>query len=121
MFDKFFDCLEYNIGEMIVPKQFSKLKVRKDGTLTTETFTIGGRKIPLMHIRQHLLDSQENNNFLRAKTSKEYNTMAIENVISRLKQLEEFEGDLDDDDLRQRLQELETTRYITCWGGTTQQ
>lgn len=52
----------YNIGELIAPMKFTKLKMKNDGTFCTETFTVEGRKIPLMTIRKQLIKSQEKMN-----------------------------------------------------------
>lgn len=103
----------YDIGELITPKEFSKLKLKDDGTFCTEIITIEGRKIPLMRIRQRLLETQEKLNLLRAIDN--YNTMPIEDITARLKHLGEFDEALNDDDQRLRLEELETTRYLACW------
>ena len=43
----------------------------------------------------------------------------MEDVILNLKRLHEFNPELDDDRMQQKLQQLETTRYINCWGDHT--
>ena len=46
---------EYVLGEMIVPQTFKKVTLTKGGHLKTETFTVSGRKIPLLEIRKSAL------------------------------------------------------------------
>ncbi len=104
---------EYDLGELIIPNEISKLKLADDGTFLTEVIAIEGRKIPLQRIRQRLLDQQEKSNLLRAR--KNYHTKPIEEIIIRLKLLDEFDDALNEDNLRLRLKELETTRYLSCW------
>ena len=43
---------EYVLGEMIVPQTFKKVTLTKEGHLKTGTFTVSGRKIPLLEIER---------------------------------------------------------------------
>ena len=104
----------YNIGELITPKEFSRLTLTKDGTFSTEPFFIEGRKIPLLDIRQKMLDNQETQKLIRA-SEVDFDTLPMESVNEQLCLLSEVDESLDNDDKRQRLKEIQTTRYLTCW------
>ena len=105
----------YSVGELIVPKQYSKVTLTQYGQFKTELFQVEGRKIPLHDIRQKLLTKQQELGLLRAKQQSEYNVMPIEDVTSRLATLNELNSTATEQELRARLQTLETTRYLTCW------
>ena len=66
-----------------------------------------------MRIRQQLLDEQERLGLLRAHSN--YDSIPIENISTRLKYLGEYSDDLNEKERRQKLKEIETTRYLTCW------
>ena len=80
----------YSVGELIVPKQSSKVTLTQDGQFKTELFQVEGRKIPLHDIRKKLLTKQEEIGILRAKQQAEYDVMPIEHVRSRLAKLNEL-------------------------------
>lgn len=104
----------YSVGELIVPKLYSKVTLTQDGQLETELFQVEGRKIPLYDIRQKLLAKQQELGLLQAKQQSEYDVMPIEDVKSRLAILNELNRTATEQELRARLQTLETTRYLTC-------
>ena len=103
----------YSVSELI-KKQYSKVTLTQDGQFETDFFHVEGRKIPLHDIRQKLLTKQELG-LLRAKQQSEYDVMPIEDVKSRLATLNELNSTATEQELRARLQTLETTRYLTCW------
>ena len=104
---------EYDLGELITPREFSKLKLTEDGQFSTEVVTVEGRKIPLNRMRQRLLNKQEKFKLLRARN--DYMAVPIAIVRDRLRYLGEYNENLSDDEQRLRLKELETTRYLSCW------
>ena len=103
---------EYELGELITPREFKKIKLTSNG-FSTETEVIQGRKIPVMRIRQKLLDEHERLGLLRAHSN--YDSIPIENISTLLKYLGEYSDDLNEKEQRQKLKEIETTRYLTCW------
>ena len=72
---------------MIVPQTFKKVLLTKEGTLKTETFTVSGRKIPLLEIRTRMLKEQESLGLLRIHTDDCYTAMTDAEVRSRLNHL----------------------------------
>ena len=56
---------EHVLGEMIVPQTFKKVSLTKEGHLKTETFTMSGRKIPLLEIRKRMLKEHESLGIMR--------------------------------------------------------
>ena len=71
-----------------MPQTFKKV-ILKDGHVTTEPFTVSGRKIPLSDIRERTLKEHEQLGLIRAYTDEYYDAMTREEIIKRLKQLGE--------------------------------
>jgi hypothetical protein len=69
----------YNIGELITPKRFSRMILKDDGTFSTESFFIEGRKLPLLGIRQRTLHTHESLKLLRAKDV-DYDSLSLETI-----------------------------------------
>ena len=104
----------YNIGELITPKQFSRLTLNNDGTFLTESFSIEGRKIPLLDFCQRMLDTQENLGVLCAKDV-DFEALPMETINTQLIKFGEVDNSLNDSDKKERLKEIQTTRHVTCW------
>ncbi|CAH3194686.1 unnamed protein product, partial [Porites evermanni] len=83
---------EYVIGEMIVPQTFKKVTLTKEGRLKTETFTVSGRKIPLLEIRRRRL--------------KEHESLGIMRICK-----DDFYDSMTEDELR-----MERKRHLMVWG-----
>ncbi len=104
---------EYELGELIAPKEYTNVKLTSDGKFSTEILVTHGRKIPMKKIRQQLLNEHERLGLLRARDN--YNSIPIEDIISRLQYLGECSEGASEEDQRQKLKKLETTRYQCCW------
>ena len=84
---------EYVLGEMIVPQTFKKVTLTKEGHLQTETFTVSGRKIPLLEIRKRMLKEHESLEIMRICKDDLYDSMTEDELSSRLVQLGEESGE----------------------------
>ena len=49
----------YLIGELIEPKTFLKIVLSPDGDISTETFVVEGRKIPLVDLRKRIFEEHK--------------------------------------------------------------
>lgn len=103
---------------MIVPQTFKKVLLTKEGTLKTETFTVSGRKIPLLEIRTRMLKEQESLGLLRIHTDDYYTAMTDAEVRSRLNHLGEDDntGKESEFESKERLKAMERKRYLMVWG-----
>ena len=106
---------ELSVGEMIVPKQYKKLKICEDGSIEEEIFHVSGRKIPLLAIREKILQEHEKNGWLRDKSDEKYQNMSDAQIIERLKSLGEYSAEDDIRREREKLVKIERTRHILCW------
>ena len=103
---------------MIVPQTFKKVLLTKEGTLKTETFTVSGRKIPLLEIRTRMLKEQESLGLLRIHNDDYYTAMTDAEVRSRLIHLGEDANAGKESELesKERLKAMERKRYLMIWG-----
>ena len=103
---------------MIVPQTFKKVLLTKEGTLKTETFTVSGRKIPLLEIRTRMLKEQVSLGLLRIHTDDYYTAMTDAEVRSRLNHLGEDDNTGKESELesKERLKAMERKRYLMVWG-----
>ena len=108
---------EYVLGDMIVPQTYKKAILR-DGQITTETFTVSGRKIPLSDIRERTLREHEELGLIRAHTDEFYATMTREQVMNRVQQLGEnanVSETAELNDIKEHLKGIERTRHLMLW------
>ncbi|KAK2549139.1 hypothetical protein P5673_030514 [Acropora cervicornis] len=84
---------EFVLGEMIVPQTFKKVMLTKEGHLKTETFTVSGRKIPLLEIRKRMLKEHESLGIMRIWKDDFYDLMTADEFSLRLVQLDEESGE----------------------------
>ena len=78
----------YQTGNLIVPQKYEKV-ILKNGQLLTEEIQVSGRKIPWRNIRTTMLQKQEK--YMRVRSDSEFNNMSREQVITGLKNRNEFE------------------------------
>ena len=102
---------------MIVPQTFKKV-ILKDGHVTTETFTVSGRKIPLSDIRERTLKEHEQLGLILAYTDEYYDAMSREEIMKRLTQPGESAkvseaAELNDN--KEYLTGIERTRHLMIW------
>ena len=50
---------KFNMGNMIVPREYKKLTVSPEGNIEEQVFYVSGRQIPLQHIREQTLKDHE--------------------------------------------------------------
>ena len=103
---------------MIVPQTFKKVLLTKEGTLKTESFTVSGRKIPLLEIRTRMLKEHESLGILRVQTDEYYTAMTDAEVRGRLMQLGEDPntGEESEIETKERLKAMERKRHLVIWG-----
>ena len=103
---------------MIVPQTFKKVLLTKEGTLKTESFTVSGRKIPLLEIRTRMLKEHESLGILRVQTDEYYTAMTDAEVRGRLMQLGEDPntGEESEIETKERLKAMERKRHLMIWG-----
>ena len=107
---------EYILGEMIVPQTFKKVTLTKEGTIKTETFTVSGRKIPLLDIRKNMLKEHESMGLMRIRSDSDYDLMTEGEISSRLKQLGEDKGEESASKRKENLKKIERKRHLMVWG-----
>ena len=101
---------------MIVPHTFKKVTLTDEGTLKTETFTVSGRKIPLLEIRKNMLEEHESLGLMRVRSDEYYNSMTEDEVRSRLVQLGEERMEDSPSQLKEILKGMERRRHLMVWG-----
>lgn len=110
---------EYCLGEIIAPKSYKKLSLHSDGTLKEETFTVSGRKIPLLDIRKNLLEQHEKEGLVRDHSNTHYEALTNEEIKNRLKELGEHaepaDGEFTREELVESLKHWERTRHLMIW------
>ena len=100
-----------------MPQTFKKV-ILKDGHVTTETFTVSERKIPLADIRERTLKKHEQLGLICAHTGECYDAMTREEIINRLKQLGEsakVSEAAELNDIKKYLKGIERTRHLMIW------
>ena len=93
--------------------QYEKLVLDKDGKIKKTEFVVEGRKQLLEKIRKKTLKVHEK--FMRVKPGEFYDEMPREQVLSRLKELNECDETDDLMKMRKKLQKLEQTRHLQIW------
>ena len=105
----------YHTGNLIVPQKYEKVLL-KNGQLLTEEMQVSGRKIPVRKIRTTILQKQEK--YMRVRTDSEFNIMSREQIITGLKNINEFEINDENSSLKELLKKLskyERTRSLSLW------
>lgn len=104
---------EIHIGEMIVPKKYSKLILNKNNEIEATEFTVHGRKIPLKVIRTDTLAKHKQ--YTRIHTDDYYHNMTRLDVVKRLTELNEFDDTEGLTKMKDKLKSLERTRNLMIW------
>ena len=73
---------EYNLGQIVVPQNFTKTSV-KDGKMITKEVSISGRKFSLDDIRKNLLIYHSK--YMDLTTDEEFVNMELNEVQQKLK------------------------------------
>ena len=82
----------------------------KEGKIRKTEFVVQGRKQPLEEIRNKTLKLQEK--FMRVNTDEFYDEMSREQVVSRLKELNEYDENDGLTKMRKKLKKMERTRHL---------
>jgi len=95
--------------------QYEKLVLDKDGNIKKTEFVVEGRKQLLEEIRKKTLNFHEK--FMRVKPDEFYDEMPREQVVSRLKELNEY---YENDGLTKMRKKLKKWNgHVTCKYGMT--
>ena len=103
----------YTVGEIIVPKEYEKLVIDKDGNVKRETFIVEGRKRPLDEIRMKTM--KKHKEFTRHHPDQHYDEMSRLDVSTRLSELGEFDDGEGLTVMRQKLKKTERQRHLLVW------
>ena len=104
---------EIEIGVGIVQREYKKLTISKNGELVTKTFTVEGRKHPLINIRKKLFTKYHK--YMRLNCDSYFENLD-ENVLhERLKSIGEFKHDETSEFMRKKLRTIERTRHLQVW------
>ena len=108
---------KYNMGNMVVPRQYKKLTISKDGNIEEVTFFVSARQIPLYGIRQQTLKDHEAKALVRDHSDKKYMQMTADQVTKQLKFLGEYNHaeEYTVDQLKEKLKEVERARHLIAW------
>lgn len=93
--------------------QYEKLILDKDGKIRKTEFVVQGRKQPLEEIRKKTLKIHER--FLRVNPDEFYDEMTRDQVVTRLKELNEYDENDGLTKMRRKLKEIERTRHLQIW------
>jgi len=93
--------------------QYEKLVLDKDGNIKKTEFVVEERKQPLEEIRKKTLTLHEK--FMRVKPDEFYEEMPREQVVSRLKELNEYDENDGLTKMRKKLKKMERTRHLQIW------
>ena len=96
----------YTVGELIVAKQYSKVSLTQDGQFKTDFFT-WKENTTVCHQAKIACQATRIRTVMSKTT--EYTTVPIEDVRSQLAILNELSSSASEQELRTRLQTLETT------------
>ena len=101
------------LGEILEPKQYKRFILQK-GEIIEETFTVDGRKYPLIQIRENLL--KEHEKFMRDTSSEQLENMNKDEIIKELQKINELtDTTMTEGDLRDKLKHFMTRRHLLIW------
>lgn len=108
----------YLLGEQIVPKEFTKFVLKADGSIVRVEFSLSGRKIPLLEVRERLMKEHESQGIVRDHGDLKYELMNQQQVRKRLSDIGELSKEDDSKllaELTDKLRRFERTRHIMLW------
>ena len=92
--------------------------VDENGVLREHTFTVSGRKIPLLEIRKRELERLERLGVVRGYSDEYYLNLTEEEIREKLRELDEFDtASLDDvEKMTGVLGSIQSQRHLMWWG-----
>ena len=103
------------IGEILEPKQYKRFILRK-GEIVEETFTVNGRKYPLLQIRENLLETHNSKGFMRDSSDNHLKKMTKDYMKRQLNQIHEpYDPTSTEEELNDKLQHYMTRRHLLVW------
>ena len=106
---------KYNVGVLIPPQDFKTTKL-VNGEIKEEKYSVHGRKIPLLDIRNEMFEKHQD--FMRTRTDEEYNQLTRDSIIEDLCRINEYSLDLATESrevLLKKLTNFERTRHLMFW------
>ncbi|CAB4023496.1 Hypothetical predicted protein [Paramuricea clavata] len=83
------------------------------GEMVETEFMVDERKQPLLEIRERMLSSQEK--YMRQRTNGEYDKLTKNSLTKSLKAINEHIEGENEDEMRDRLKDIESTRHLKMW------
>ena len=81
-----------------------------------ETFTVNGRKYPLLQIRENLLDTHNSKGFMRDSSDNHLKKMTKDDLKRQLNQIPEpYDPTSTEEELNDKLQHYMTRRHLLVW------
>lgn len=81
----------------------------------TKTFTVSGRKIPLLDIRESFLKEDESKSFMGISHGSNFDLVTEDEISSRLKQLDQDKQEERLSKNKDKLKEIECKRHLMVW------
>lgn len=105
------------MGNAIIPREYKKYKLDGNGNIHLETFTVSGRHIPLLELRERIYEEHLQQGLIREHSDNYYANFSHDKVVKRLKELNVFDEneELTCDQLKNKLKTFERTRHIMVW------
>ena len=111
---KLIESGELSIGEPCSPYMLMKSVVSKDGNIMQKQVQIYGRKIPLLDIRERLMEQHEM--YMRQTTDAEFNALTKSELLQMATTCHiHLPSDPSDDQLRAQLALTQRTRTLALW------
>ena len=103
---------EIDTGENVVERTYQKLSIQ-DGEIVSKTFSVKGRKIPLLNIRKTLL--HQYHKYMRLNSDAFFDSLEKDKLAQKLQAIGEFIENEDLECMRERAKNFERTRNFLAW------
>ena len=106
---------KYSLGEVIVPQKFKKCLVTEKGEIKWEEFSVGGRKVPFLELREKIY--HRNKLFYRYTSEEEIVRQSRYDLEGYLSSIDENIDmkDLDINTLKDKVIEFASKRKMALW------
>ena len=104
---------DIDIGVGVVERQYQKFSITETGEVITKTFSVEGRKHPLLNIRKKLFTKYHQ--YMRLNNDSYFVDLQESQLHDRLQSIGEFNADENSDMMRNKLKTFERTRHLQIW------
>ena len=104
---------EIDIGLSIVERTYEKVSINEFGDIVRKSFSVSGRKYPLLVIRENIF--HQYHKYMRLNSDAYFDNLDIFELSSRLKQIGEFYEDETVENMQAKLKVFERTRNFQLW------